>query len=135
MPSTNVTARRITWSASRKKIAEIAAKMNTIAVGMPVSLRDGQVTLLVSWRTSCRNLNGLFAMISLARLPHPHIGTGRPTGRTTPEQIRLGDVRRGSPSNGPQAMVASSGGRPKGQLEGVLAAAARPAACSLGENQ
>src|ERR1044072_547537 len=74
MPSTKVTAMRITWSASRKKIAASAAKMNTIAVVMPVSLRDGQVTLLVSSRTSRRNLNGLsFAMISLlSRASSPH---------------------------------------------------------------
>src|SRR5258706_327615 len=65
---------RITWSASKKKIAASAAKMNTIAVVMPVSLRDGQVTLLVSSRTSRRNLNGLsFAMISLlSRASSPH---------------------------------------------------------------
>src|SRR6187200_2619523 len=110
--------------------------MNTIAVVMPVSLRDGQVTLLVSWRTSCRNLNGLsFAMISLlSRLPHPHIGTRRPRERTTPKQILLGDVRRGSPSNGPQAMGASSGGPSKGQLEGRNRRRAAPTAHTLGAN-
>ena len=35
-----------------------------------VSRRDGQVTLLVSCRTSCRNLNGLsFAILLLPTLP------------------------------------------------------------------
>src|ERR1041384_4203166 len=55
---------RITWSARRKNTAASAAKMNTIAVVIPVSLREGQVTLLVSCRTSCANLNGLNFAIS-----------------------------------------------------------------------
>src|ERR1044072_5159633 len=57
--SPSVTPMRITWSARRKNTAASAAKMNTIAVVIPVSLREGQVTLLVSCRTSWANLNGL----------------------------------------------------------------------------
>ena len=36
---------------------------NTMAVVIMVSLREGQVTLRVSSRTSCRNLNGLKAIV------------------------------------------------------------------------
>src|ERR1017187_5816576 len=36
----------------------MATMTNTMAVVIMVSLRDGQVTLRVSSRTSCRNLNG-----------------------------------------------------------------------------
>src|ERR1043166_4371094 len=62
MPSTSVTAKRITWSATRKNTAASAENTNTIAVVIAVSRRDGQVTLLVSWRTSWKNLNGFTAM-------------------------------------------------------------------------
>src|ERR1700742_4603591 len=41
---------------------------NTIAVVIMVSRRVGQVTLAVSERTSCKNLNGLVAIVSD---PHP----------------------------------------------------------------
>src|SRR5215213_3340705 len=102
MPSTSVTAIRITWSASRQNTADSAANKNTIAVVMPVSLRDGQVTLLVSCRTSCMNLNGLsFAMISLPRaltIPHRNLP---PNEKDDAGQILLGNVRRGCPETGP----------------------------------
>jgi hypothetical protein len=57
--STIVTAKRMTWSATRKKMALISTITNTIAVVINVSRRDGQVTFSVSERTSCKNLNGL----------------------------------------------------------------------------
>src|ERR1700727_2966956 len=47
---------------------------NTIAVVMSVSRRVGQVTFAVSWRTSCRNLNGL----TLAIFMNPHRPVQRP---------------------------------------------------------
>ena len=38
--------------------------MKTMTVVIAVSRRVGQVTFAVSWRTSCRNLNGLTFAIS-----------------------------------------------------------------------
>src|SRR5665213_23800 len=58
MPSTKVTSIRMNGSATRKNTEAIATMTNTIAVVIMVSLREGQVTLRVSSRTSCKNLNG-----------------------------------------------------------------------------
>src|SRR5262249_55163937 len=52
-----------------KKTAAAADMMNTIRVVIMVSRRVGHVTLLVSDRTSCRNLNGLTFAISISALP------------------------------------------------------------------
>src|ERR671911_428667 len=68
-PSTKVTTSRMIWSATRKKIDITAAITNTIAVVIMVSRREGQVTLLVSARTSCKNLNGDVRAMSLRRIP------------------------------------------------------------------
>ena len=72
----SVTAMRITWSATRKKTDAIATMTKTMAVVIAVSLREGQVTLLVSSRTSCRNLNGEVAINDSFQLSFPT----RPTG-------------------------------------------------------
>src|SRR5436190_5776748 len=67
MPSTRVTTKRMTWSATRKKIEAIATITKTMAVVTAVSRRVGQVTFEASVRTSCMNLNGLiFAIAYLA---------------------------------------------------------------------
>src|SRR5215475_8692809 len=49
-------------SATKKKIDANATITNTMIVVIVVSRRVGQVTLAVSERTSCRNLNGLKAI-------------------------------------------------------------------------
>src|SRR5215470_5653145 len=49
-------------SAVKKKIEASATITNTMIVVIMVSRRVGQVTLAVSERTSCRNLNGLKAI-------------------------------------------------------------------------
>src|SRR3954469_15040133 len=51
----------------KKKIEASATITNTIMVVMVVSRRVGQVTLAVSERTSCRNLNGLKAIVDVIR--------------------------------------------------------------------
>src|SRR3954470_22362235 len=50
-------------SAAKKKIEASATITNTMMVVIVVSRRVGQVTLAVSLRTSCRNLNGLKAIV------------------------------------------------------------------------
>ena len=45
-------------NSAMKMIDASAVSTNTITVVIMVSLRDGQVTLFVSVRTSCKNLNG-----------------------------------------------------------------------------
>src|SRR5436190_10803807 len=52
-------------SAAKKKIEAIVTITNTMMVVMVVSRRVGQVTLAASERTSCRNLNGLKAILSI----------------------------------------------------------------------
>ena len=47
----------------KKKIDASATITNTMIVVIVVSRRVGQVTLAVSERTSCRNLNGLKALV------------------------------------------------------------------------
>src|SRR5437868_14492443 len=47
----------------KKKIEASATITNTMMVVMVVSRRVGQVTLAVSERTSCKNLNGLKAIV------------------------------------------------------------------------
>src|SRR5438309_9948650 len=47
----------------KKKIEASATITNTMMVVIVVSRRVGQVTLAVSERTSCRNLNGLKAIV------------------------------------------------------------------------
>src|ERR1700753_2244848 len=55
-------------SAAKKKIDASATITNTMMVVIIVSRRVGQVTLLVSERTSCRNLNGLKAILDTIRV-------------------------------------------------------------------
>src|SRR5215470_8055196 len=50
-------------SAVKKKIDANATITNTMIVVIVVSRRVGQVTFAVSERTSCRNLNGLKAIV------------------------------------------------------------------------
>src|SRR6266850_1026576 len=52
----------------KKKIEASATITKTMIVVIVVSRRVGQVTLAVSERTSCRNLNGLKAIVGN---PHP----------------------------------------------------------------
>jgi hypothetical protein len=54
---------------------DTATMMNTMIVVIMVSRRVGQVTLAVSERTSCRNLNGLKAIVGSASIVP---GTSRP---------------------------------------------------------
>src|SRR6202051_589773 len=56
------------WSAAKKKIEASATITNTMMVVIVVSRRVGQVTLAVSERTSCRNLNGLKAIVDVIRV-------------------------------------------------------------------
>src|SRR5882724_6074132 len=51
----------------KKKIEASATITNTMIVVIVVSRRVGQVTLAVSERTSCRNLNGLKAIVDMIR--------------------------------------------------------------------
>src|SRR5882724_10782467 len=51
----------------KKKIEASATITNTMIVVIVVSRRVGQVTLAVSERTSCRNLNGLKAIVDIIR--------------------------------------------------------------------
>src|ERR1700755_3507802 len=55
-------------SAAKKKIEASATITTTMMVVMVVSRRVGQVTLAVSERTSCRNLNGLKAIVDVIRV-------------------------------------------------------------------
>src|SRR5215471_14048429 len=54
------------WSAAKKKIEASATMTNTMIVVIVVSRLVGQVTLAVSERTSCKNLNGLIAILGSA---------------------------------------------------------------------
>src|SRR3974390_845297 len=65
MPSPKVAAMRMILSETRKNNDAIATITNTMAVVIMVSLREGQVTLRVSSRTSCRNLNGDVSIAAL----------------------------------------------------------------------
>src|ERR1700750_2829341 len=56
------------WSAAKKKTDANATITNTMMVVIVVSLRVGQVTLAVSERTSCKNLNGLNAIVVYFRV-------------------------------------------------------------------
>src|SRR3974390_253323 len=56
---------RMILSETRKNNDAIATITNTMAVVIMVSLREGQVTLRVSSRTSCRNLNGDVSIAAL----------------------------------------------------------------------
>src|SRR5208282_1319689 len=62
----------------KKNIAASTTMAKTIAVVTPVSLREGQVTLLTSWRTCRRNSSGeMLAMtMPLGRLPYIASGFG-----------------------------------------------------------
>ncbi len=51
-----------------KEIEASATITNTMMVVIVVSRRVGQVTLAVSERTSCRNLNGLKAIVDFIRV-------------------------------------------------------------------
>ena len=53
----------------KKKIEANATITNTMIVVIVVSRRVGQVTLAVSERTSCRNLNGLKALLGYRIFP------------------------------------------------------------------
>lgn len=55
------------WSAAKKKIDAKATMTNTMIVVIVVSRRVGQVTFAVSERTSCKNLNGLTAIVDVQR--------------------------------------------------------------------
>src|SRR6266404_8851889 len=55
-------------SEAKKKIDASATITNTMMVVIVVSRRVGQVTLAVSERTSCRNLNGLKAIVDVIRV-------------------------------------------------------------------
>src|ERR1700750_3180175 len=52
-------------SAAKKKIEDTVTITKTMIVVIVVSRRVGQVTLVASERTSCRNLNGLKAILSI----------------------------------------------------------------------
>src|SRR5258705_2551292 len=52
----------------KKKIEASATITNPMLVVIVVSRRVGQVTLAVSERTSCRNLNGLKAIVDVIRV-------------------------------------------------------------------
>src|ERR1700683_855504 len=58
----------MTWSEAKKKSEASATITNTMMVVMVVSRRVCQVTLAVSERTSCRNLNGLKAILDAIRV-------------------------------------------------------------------
>ncbi|MEH2514067.1 hypothetical protein V1291_005421 [Nitrobacteraceae bacterium AZCC 1564] len=53
----------MSWSDTKKNTDAAATMMKTITVVIMVSRRVGQTTLAVSERTSCRNLNGLVAIV------------------------------------------------------------------------
>src|SRR5450756_2548228 len=55
-------------SEAKKKIEASSTITNTMMVVIVVSRRVGQVTLAVSERTSCRNLNGLKAIAGVIRV-------------------------------------------------------------------
>src|SRR6476660_522336 len=55
-------------SDAKKKIEASATITNTMIVVIVVSRRVGQVTLAVSERTSCKNLNGLKAIVWVTRV-------------------------------------------------------------------
>lgn len=61
-------------SATKKKIEASVTITNTMMVVIVVSRRDGQVTLAVSERTSCRNLNGLKAIVCAIRVRWDDLG-------------------------------------------------------------
>src|SRR6187200_838814 len=61
-------------SAAKKKIEASVTITNTMMVVIIVSRRVGQVTLAVSERTSCRNLNGLKAIVECDPRPETIAG-------------------------------------------------------------
>lgn len=72
----------IARSTSHRKMAIIDTIMNTIKVSMRVSLRVGQVTRLISWRTSRKNCTILFI------IHHPVVRPGR-GGRNRTHDLRF----------------------------------------------
>src|SRR5215208_7672545 len=64
-------------SAAKKKIEASATITNTMMVVMVVSRRVGQVTLVASERTSCRNLNGLKAIDDVIRVRNDDLYVSR----------------------------------------------------------
>src|SRR4051794_16309010 len=89
-------------------------------VVMVVSRRVGQVTFAVSLRTSCRNLNGLKAIVRVRvdllefernpnspLAPNPHSKVSRQAGSI----VRGCQSRAGDPKNGPAAGAAMYCGR------------------------
>src|SRR5215212_8323097 len=72
----------------KKKIEATATITNTMMVVMVVSRRVGQVTLAVSERTSCRNLNGLKAIVGMIRVRRETIGfQGNPNSPLAPSPL------------------------------------------------
>src|SRR6185437_11230434 len=79
----------MTISEAKKKIDANATITNTMMVVITVSRRVGQVTLAVSERTSCRNLNGLKA-IAVPRPLTDVLNVKRETGRSRLAQAFVG---------------------------------------------
>src|ERR1700722_10357413 len=107
----------MTWSEAKKKSEASATITNTMMVVMVVSRRVGQVTLAVSERTSCRNLNGLKAIVDVIRVgetifrvlrkpnsplaPSPLLKDEPPSGLDCSGDFKAApDIRRSGPAAG-----------------------------------
>src|SRR4029077_17601270 len=78
----------MTISEAKKKIEASATITNTMIVVIVVSRRVGQVTLAVSERTSCRNLNGLKAIVFWIRVRRQTIKiSGNPNSPVAPSPL------------------------------------------------
>src|ERR1700761_4776112 len=108
----------MTWSEAKKKSEASATITNTMMVVMVVSRRVGQVTLAVSERTSCRNLNGLKAILDVIRVARRVLRNfSNPNSPLAPSPLQKDEPgkrarlfggfqsRAGYPSNGPAAGV------------------------------
>src|SRR6266404_1004729 len=111
-------------SEAKKKIEASATMTNTMMVVIVVSRRVGQVTLAVSERTSCRNLNGLKAIVDVIRVRRDDSKVLRnPNSPLAPSPLLKDEPasgldcsggiqsRTGYPSNGPAAGAAMYCGR------------------------
>src|SRR4051795_10991140 len=88
MPRRKVMRTRMIWSAAKKKIEATATITNTMMVVIVVSRRVGQVTLVASERTSCRNLNGLKAIVDVIRVRRDDLHvSGNPNSSLAPSPL------------------------------------------------
>src|SRR5450759_2400036 len=117
-------------SEAKKKIEASATITNTMMVVIVVSRRVGQVTLAVSERTSCRNLNGLKAIVDVIRCRETLCVLRNPNSPPAPSPLLkdepasgldvrgISKPRRISVKTGRQQVRLCTAGAAKGQAAG-----------------